>query len=190
MKYGDRKMITVGKKLRELRKTRKISLVELSRGTGMGYSFLSGLENDKHSITIVNLQKIADFFGVNLIHFFQLEEEYKVKITRAGDSQKYELEGGMIFEVQTPANSKNIQTSRVFLPSYTPRKPTMHSHGEGEEVLTVIKGTLFVRVGENEYELQEGDTIFFNTAYEHCMFSKKNVTEFILITSPPVEYGI
>jgi transcriptional regulator with XRE-family HTH domain len=67
-------------------------LVELSRATGMGYSFLSGLENDKHSITIANLQKIANFFGVNLVYFLQQEEEYNVKVTRAGESEKFELE--------------------------------------------------------------------------------------------------
>jgi transcriptional regulator with XRE-family HTH domain len=179
-------MITVGNKLRILRKNRKISLIELSRATGMGYSFLSELENDKHSITIANLQKIADFFGVNLIYFLQEQEESNIKVTKASECKKFELKGGMIFEVKTPSNSQNLQISRVYLPVHTPRKPTMHCHEEGEEVVTVLKGTLFVSVGGNVYELSEKDTIFFKASYEHCMYTKENTAEFMLISSPPV----
>lgn len=180
-------MITVGTRLRELRKKKKMSLLELSEATGMGYSFLSGLENDKHSITIANLQKLADFFGVNLIYFLNSEEEYNIKVIRAEEIKKFELEGGMVYQVQTPYNSKNIQVSRVYLPTYTPREPTMHNHCDGEEVLIILNGVLYVSVGDREYELQQGDSIYFNSSYEHSMYTRKNTAEFILISSPPVE---
>lgn len=180
-------MITVGMRLRELRKKRRISLLELSRVTGMGYSFLSGLENDKHSITIANLQKLAEFFGVNLIYFLQEETEENVKITRAEDGKKFELEGGMVFQVQTPSNAKNVQVSRVYLPTYTPRNPTTHNHGEGEEVLMVLNGILYVTIGSKEYELFQGDSICFDSSYEHAIFTRKSTADLILITSPPVE---
>ena len=48
--------IEIGKKLRALRKIRGISLQQMARETGMSYSYLSGLENGKHSVSITNLR--------------------------------------------------------------------------------------------------------------------------------------
>lgn len=180
-------MITIGTKLRELRKKRNISLIELSKAIGMGYSFLSGLENDKHSITITNLSKLADFFGVNLIYFLQSEEEeMQIDLIRADETQKCQMEGGMIFKVITPAQAKNVQTSKLYLPPHTPKDPQMHNHKDGEEIIIVIEGELHMKIGEKEFLLNKGDSIFFNSSYEHCMYTKTESVEFILTTSPPM----
>lgn len=180
-------MITIGIKLRELRKKRNISLLELSKATGMGYSFLSGLENDKHSITIANLSKLADFFGVNLVYFLETdEEELQIDLIRAEEARKFQMEDGMIFQVLTPIQNKNIQTSKVFLPPHTPREPQMHNHREGEENIVLIEGQLHVKIGDREFILNKGDSISFNTSYEHCMYTKTEVAEFLLTTSPPM----
>jgi len=37
----------------------------------MSYSYLSGLENGRHSITLTNLQRLAAYFGVDLVFFLQ-----------------------------------------------------------------------------------------------------------------------
>ena len=63
--------IEVGKRLRSLRKIRGISLQQMAAETGMSYSYLSGLENGKHSVSITNLQRIASFFGVDMVYFLQ-----------------------------------------------------------------------------------------------------------------------
>lgn len=180
-------VITIGVKLRELRKKRNISLLELSKATGMGYSFLSGLENDKHSITIVNLSKLADFFGVNLIYFLETkEEELQIDLIRADEAQKFQMEGGMIFQILTPAQNKNIQTSKLYLPPHTPKEPQMHNHKEGEENIVLVEGQLNIKIGEKEFILNKGDSISFNSAYEHCMYTKTESAEFVLTTSPPM----
>ena len=63
--------IEVGKRIRSLRKIRGISLQQMAAETGMSYSYLSGLENGKHSVSITNLQRLASFFGVDMVYFLQ-----------------------------------------------------------------------------------------------------------------------
>jgi len=46
------------------------TIQELCNKTGLSYSFLSNLENNKHSITISNLNKIANVFKIELNDFF------------------------------------------------------------------------------------------------------------------------
>ena len=60
---------TVGAKIRALRRIRGLSLQQMSQETGMSYSYLSGLENGKHSVSITNLQRIAKYFGVDMVYF-------------------------------------------------------------------------------------------------------------------------
>ena len=47
--------LNIGMRIRKLRKIRGITLEKLAQETGMGYSYLSELENNKHSISINNL---------------------------------------------------------------------------------------------------------------------------------------
>jgi transcriptional regulator with XRE-family HTH domain len=66
--------IDIGTRIRKLRKKHNVTIQELCNKTGLSYSFLSNLENNKHSITVSNLSKIANFFKVELSYFF-LEDD-------------------------------------------------------------------------------------------------------------------
>ncbi len=66
--------INIGKNLKRIRKMRKISLQKMAEETKMSYSYLSGLENDKHSISLTNLARIADFLGVDVIQILEVDE--------------------------------------------------------------------------------------------------------------------
>lgn len=62
--------INIGDRLRKLRRQNKISIKKLAADLEMSYSYLSGLENNKHSITIVNLMRILEYFDIDLAYFF------------------------------------------------------------------------------------------------------------------------
>ena len=88
-------MPDIGLRLKELRKRHKLSWLELSKLTKMSYSFLSGLENGKHSITIANLQKLAEFFGVDLVYFLQENDNDSIRLTRKEQFVPPTVEDGM-----------------------------------------------------------------------------------------------
>ncbi len=66
--------INIGKNLKKIRKMRKISLQKMAEETKMSYSYLSGLENDKHSISLTNLARIAEFLEVDVIQILEIDE--------------------------------------------------------------------------------------------------------------------
>jgi quercetin dioxygenase-like cupin family protein len=45
-------------------------------------------------------------------------------------------------------------------------KPHELSH-EGEEFIYVIRGQMKMQVGEVEYQLKEGDSLYFNSSLKH-----------------------
>jgi len=91
------------------------------------------------------------------------------------------------FKVITPGKAERLQVTLVDLPSHSPSERSIHHHKDGEEFITVIKGKLFVMVGEKNYELGKGDSVFFRASLGHVMYTEDEPALFYLIVSPP--YG-
>ena len=78
-------MALIGTKLRELRQEHNLTLQQVADATGFALSYLSQLERDKVSISVDNLERLAQFYAVHMVHFFRAPEETPVQITRRTD---------------------------------------------------------------------------------------------------------
>ena len=136
MENGNKGEVNIGLKIRRLRKIRNLSLQQVSGDTGMSYSYLSGLENDKHSISIVNLQRLANYFGVDMIHFLDNKDTDTVLI-RKSDGQDLVTEDGIVYNVITSKKTNFLQVSYVTLPPNSPTEKNIHKHAEGQELINV-----------------------------------------------------
>lgn len=75
-------MALIGARLRELRQNRNLTLKQVAEETGFAVSYLSLLERDKVSISVDNLERLARFYGVRMVHLFQGAEESPMLVTR------------------------------------------------------------------------------------------------------------
>jgi transcriptional regulator with XRE-family HTH domain len=62
--------MNIGKKIRELRKEKGLTIREVAEKAGCTASFLSQLERGKTEPSIAMLKKIADVLNVNIVDFF------------------------------------------------------------------------------------------------------------------------
>ena len=76
-------MATLGQKLRELRHQKGYKLNEVAEGADLSISFISLIERDKASISVENLNKLANFYNVRLFQIFQDIEEEEAFIVKA-----------------------------------------------------------------------------------------------------------
>ncbi len=178
----------IGAKIRKMRKIRGLTLEKFAEDTGMSYSYLSELENNKHSISINNLQKIASYFQIDLIHFLE-KTERKNTLIRKKDRNTLKTEDGILFQAISSEETENMQITFVTLPPDTPKKKQqhIHKHPQGEEFITVTKGEATVVIEEEKYVLKEGDSVIFPSNKEHVIFAEDKGAELILIGAPP--YG-
>ncbi len=186
MDNGNKNEVNIGLKIRRLRKIRKLSLQQVSEETGMSYSYLSGLENDKHSISIVNLQRLASYFGVDLIHFLDSRETNTV-LMRRDDQQGMATEDGIVYNVITSQKASHLQVSYVKLPPHAPAEKNIHKHAQGEELIVTLDGEIVVTVEDEKYRLTEGDSVLFPSDVEHLIYTEDSGAKIIIISSPP--YG-
>jgi len=186
MGNGNHTEVNIGLKIRRLRKIRNLSLQQVSEDTGMSYSYLSGLENDKHSISIVNLQRLANYFGVDMIHFLDNKDTDTVLI-RKNDVRDLVTEDGIVFDVITSKKADYLQVSHVTLPPNSPTEKNIHKHAQGQELIVAIEGEVMVIVEDEKYRLCEGDSVMFSSDVEHLIYTEDNGAKILIVSSPP--YG-
>ena len=61
----------VGRNLRRLRRSRKLSQEELADQAGINRNYVGMLEREENAATVDMLEKIADVLGVDPIEFFK-----------------------------------------------------------------------------------------------------------------------
>ena len=60
-----------GKRVRELRTEQKLSHEKFALKIGMDRTYLASVESGKRNISIENIKKISDGFGITLEEFFK-----------------------------------------------------------------------------------------------------------------------
>jgi transcriptional regulator with XRE-family HTH domain len=186
MDNGKSGEINIGLKIRRLRKIRNLSLQQVSEDTGMSYSYLSGLENEKHSISIVNLQRLAKYFGVDMIHFLDNKNNGTILI-RKDDGQDQTSEDGIVYNVITSKEANHLQVSYVTLPPHSPNEKNIHKHAKGQELIVTVEGEVVVIVEDEKYRLNQGDSVMFSSDVEHLIFTEDTKAKILIVSSPP--YG-
>lgn len=189
---------SLGIKIRQRRKARKLTLTQLAQLCGISPSFLSQIERDQAKPSVGTLHTIADQLGVTLAEFFEESTTAEnggepkphppqAQIVRADQRKILIYPGsGISNELVSPDLQRTIQMMWVVMPpgSSTGDEPLVH---EGEECGLVIKGNVEVWVGESEhYFLGPGDAIYQKSTVPH---RSRNIgeTEAIIVVAitPP-----
>ena len=161
----------VGPKLRALRLKKKMGLVELGRHTGLSAAMISKVERGVLFPTLPTLLRIALVFGVGLDHFFSGSAARKAFgiVRRAERTRFSERLGGR--EVAWEFECLDFTATERKLNAYwvkfaSAARPRTHEHA-GAEFIHVLKGALMLRLGAEQHELDEGDSMYFDASQAH-----------------------
>ena len=162
----------IGRKLRQLRIRKSLSLAELAAHTGLSPALLSKLETGKMVPTIPTLTRVALVFGVGLEHFFSGDRSV-CEIVRRSDRIRMPVESSepadtVRFEsLDYPAKEKLLDSYlAVFEAGDAGAELPEHEH-EGVEFLYVLKGALALTHDGVEHELRSGDSAYFKARLPH-----------------------
>lgn len=182
----------LGQKIRQLRLRKKIALVDLGRHTGLSASMLSQLENGKLVPTLATLARIAMVFDVGLDHFFADRKRRRpFLIIRADERMKFPDRPGSpkpdyFFEcLAFSAQEKSMQAYLAEFPTRGADEVTEHYH-EGAEFVHVLEGSLVIRFQGEDYGLNSGDSVYFDSSEPHSYCgTSKQATRAIVVTTAP-----
>lgn len=178
-------MEDIGEKLKELRQSRKLSIRKVSEETGFSISFLSKLENGKSSITIRNLIKLTNFYGVTLADIFSDETARKIAF-RKEERKKVDSPESLTLELLVDEAGVEMEPLLGTFKAHA-RYIDPIEHG-GEEFAMVIKGEFRFELGNTAHHLREGDCVYFQGAQSHSWenLSGEEGSLLMVITPPSV----
>jgi transcriptional regulator with XRE-family HTH domain len=163
----------IGEKLRTLRLRKSMGLVELGKHTGFSAALLSKLERGKLFPTLPTLLRIAMVFGVGLDYFFTDERKRRVvSLVRKTERVRFPERPGThdvpyYFEcLDYHATERKLSAFFAEFQEISAEKVKAHQHA-GIEFLYVLKGSLTLRIGSDEYLLEVEDAIYFDSAVQH-----------------------
>lgn len=163
----------IGPKLRALRLKKSMGLVELGKHTGLSPALLSKLERDKLYPTLPTLLRIALVFGVGLDYFFTDERRrHIVSVVRSDERIKLPERPGtaeIAYHFESLDFKSNERKTNAYLAEFESietEKLKPHQH-PGSEFLHVMKGKLGLKIGLDDYELEAGDSIYFDPSVAH-----------------------
>ena len=176
----------LGARLRQLRRSRGVSLADVAEGSGISPSFLSMVEKGKSDITISRLMRLVHWFGVSVADLVQEPNPSPVQIVRADSRRSLRLADEKI-SIQMLARDGHhamLPVINVYDEGGGMADSTRH---DGEEFVHVIEGRVELTVGSAEpIVLEPGDSAYYRSDVPHSFRNAgAGVARFFGVTTPP-----
>ncbi len=177
----------IGDRLREERVKAGLSQRELARRLGLSASLISQLESGMSKPSVGTLYAIVTELNLSLDRLIRGDDYAKESTANAPrrqvgplvhpeDRAAVELASGVRWEELTSTTEDGVD---FLLATYevggssTPEQSLMRHHGR--EYGYIISGTLGVQIAFQEYKLEPGDSIAFDSTTPHRLFNRGEV---------------
>ena len=175
----------IGQKLKRLRVKLGLTQEELADRTELTKGFISQLENDITSPSIVTLMDILEALGTDISAFFNDRSETRVVFTPDDMFEKEDEDAGCMIRWLVPNAQKNAL--EPILVSILPGGQTdeLDPH-EGEEFGYVLSGTVTLADGDAKYRVHKGDSFYLHPQGVHYLQNNgKTPAKVLWVSTPP-----
>lgn len=187
LEYGE-----MGDRLRAARVSRGLSLRGLAERLGVSASLISQVETGRAKPSVNTLYALATELGISLDTLLFMDTEPPTTaaidddaaaepfeavlphdpVQRAASRSSIRLGSGVVWERLTTESIRNVDFLHVTYEVGGESSPEdAFQRHSGQEWGYVLSGTLTVRIGFDEFLLQPGDAITFDSATPHRLFN-------------------
>jgi transcriptional regulator with XRE-family HTH domain len=176
----------LGRKVRELRDTRGLSLKSLADRAGVSESFVSQVERGVANPSVASLRRLAEALGASVGALFEGPPSKGRVVRRHERGRLVHPRRGWEDFLITPGDARRLQVILSVIEPGQGSGDEPYAHDSDEECVVVLKGSLEFRVGEDEYLLTEGDSLLFESRIPHWNRNPgPSPTEVMWIMTPP-----
>ncbi|MFF2843933.1 MULTISPECIES: helix-turn-helix domain-containing protein [unclassified Paenarthrobacter] len=170
--------VAIGSRIRAARQAQRLTIEQVADATGLTKGFLSRVERDLTSPSVASLVTLCQVLSVSVGDLFAAPETH---LTRRDDGPRISLGGqGIVERLLTARSERRLQILQA----------TIEPRGRGEnelyavdcdvDVLHVVKGRIKLILTNEEYELEEGDTLSFPGREPHTWINPTDETVEVL----------
>lgn len=179
--------ISVGKRLREIRSERGLSMRSLAEMSGLNINTLSLIENERTSPSVSTLQQLAQGLKVNITEFFELEQQSKkVVYQKKGKRPCVSFAHNTIEDLA--AGMPRFGAEPIIVTLYpnagSGKNPIVHT---GREVVYCLEGRIAYTVDGEKFLLEPGDSLLFEAYLPHHWKNADVIPSRILLVLCPMD---
>ena len=178
----------LGDRIRSLRKSKHLTLVDIAKNTGIDQATLSRIENGKMTGTLDSHRRIAEALGIRLT---ELYDSVMAQLTQTKDKrlqqrvETFSHSGGAVAELLASGVLQKKMMPVLIKLKGKGRTETEELPAYSERFVYILKGSVGLALGKETRELRQGQSLYFNASLPHSFKNRlKSETQILSIVTP------
>lgn len=168
------KIKEIAQRLKELRNIEDVSVETLAHDLGLEPEVYQSYEDGQKDIPVSVLYRVAAKFNVELTALLTGEEPRLSIYSLTRKNKGVSITRRKEYDYKDLAYNFKHKKAEFFLvtvePKNTQKVEKAYAH-DGHETMFVTKGRVLLSINDREVVLEEGDFIYFDSAYPHGMLA-------------------
>lgn len=174
----------IGEKLRNLRLNAKLTQQELADRLGFTKGYISQIENDLTSPSMLSLFQILEALGTSLEAFFSPYIEPKIIFTK--NDYNVEEDRNLKHNItRLIPNTLEYELGSVILEIDAGGQTKIYERGYGVVFGHVLEGQITLVKNKTRYTIKKNESFYYETNQEHYILNTHNERAKILCVSKP-----
>ena len=175
---GEKSIKEIGERVKALRNKKGLTIEALSNLTGFEIGFLTDIENNKIQPqlgTIIKLSKALDSAFSRLLseegtEYYSITRKNEPKIISRSTGKKGKKQLYTYKSLAPDVKGRHMEALLVELEEIADEELSVH---EGEEFIYVLEGTARLTIGEDTFNLEPGDSVYYLSTTPHLIAAQK-----------------
>jgi transcriptional regulator with XRE-family HTH domain len=167
----------IGKRVRTLRQEKGLSLDELSKMTGFDVNFLERIEKDEVQPqlgTMIKLSKALESAFGRMVsgvgdRLYSITRKSDRKVISRSTSHKGQRKAYTYMSLAPEVKGRHMEALMVQLEEDPEEEVSVH---EGEEFIFALDGVVKMKIGDDAFELEPGDSVYYLSTTPHHISAK------------------
>ena len=175
----------LGPRIREIRKEKGLTLVEIAQKTGIAQATLSRIETGTMIGTVESHAKIAEILGVGLADLYaDVDTRRDQTFHQTKNTRPKVAHHDKSFQLELLTSESGKKKISPFLLTLQPggKTGTEHHDRETEKFIYALEGESFANVDGKEYSLKPGETLYFQSSLPHFFRNSSGKASKLLVT--------
>ena len=177
----------LGKKIRDLRLRRGLTVQQLAEASSLSKGFISQVENERTSPSLATLADLASALETS-VAYLVVEEDQVPYVVRSHERQQVQVGGNTSrVEILSAHPKRNLELLMAALPPGMTAGDKRHYH-HGEECLLCLEGRVQVTCGDHTLVLEAGDSCHYDGRVPHAIENCGSSEARVIIAITPAAF--
>ena len=176
----------IGKRVRQLREEKEVSLEDLSDMTGFETGFLADIESGKVQPQLGTVMRLSKALDSAFSRILSGTGDKPYSITRKSERRSISRTASpkgqkKLYSYQSLApevQGRHMEALMVQLEENPDEETSLH---DGEEFIFVLEGTVLLKLGEERFELEPGDSVYYLSSQPHLVAAKQGTATILAV---------